>query len=437
MESLKRSFADAVGEFLDSGDVGEAARIIGSLVATGADDSDVSIVCPKQAFKVAMDRGEQALEMAASLLSSLVVRAVMSVGSLCVGLRACVESLEDLKFDNPRAAAHFCGFVAYFLVDGALTDHDVTSLTEGFPALRERIEFAESRPLRRVKEIVRSFVEEYLSVHASRARARLSVACARAFWRCVRAHTRVCRGRCVCSLAADIGEVDLAVFRLHARHCHHEVVKKIAQSTLAGGAFGTPFARESASQLLASLRRSERISADQFEEGFLRLYRDLPQLCLDEPRAWDTVARFTWRAMSDGVLAPSFASGLAGGAPEHRKFGEALAELRAAAEAAASVSTPHGGGTWGIPAAMTDMATLNAHVSASCAGGRGAHARLRHTLHRCAALSRASCVAAARWGQTMSARPSRSSTVRCITMRCVCMCVCACACLCACQCLYM
>ena len=166
-------------------------------------------------------------------------------------------------------------------------------------------------------------------------------------------------------LAADVGEVDLAVFRLHAPHCHHEVVKKIVQSTLSGGAFATPFARESASQLLMSLHRSERVSGDQFEEGFLRLVRDLPQMCLDEPRAADTVARFTWRAMTDGVLAPAFVASLAAGAgvsSEARKCAEVLGALKNASVASASLATPASSGTWGIPSAMTDMAALNSHV---------------------------------------------------------------------------
>lgn len=159
----------AFKEFLDSGDVGTAALCIAGISARV---HDADVLCAKLAFRVAMDRGELALEMAASLLSSLVVRAVLPAGSLAVGLRTCVESIEDLKMDNPRVDALFCGFAAYFLADGALSDHDITSITEGNPALRERIDLGECRPLRRVKEIVRSFVEEYLCAAAAAGGAR-------------------------------------------------------------------------------------------------------------------------------------------------------------------------------------------------------------------------------------------------------------------------
>lgn len=100
----------------------------------------------------------------------------------------------------------------------------------------------------------------------------------------------------------EVIEVGEAIRELHAPHYHNDVVTKVILLAMNMRSVE----REATSFLLAELCSGGIISHDHFTEGFIRSFRNLPDMILDTPDAPEVLGTFAARAIADGVLSPTF-----------------------------------------------------------------------------------------------------------------------------------
>ena len=115
IETYKASIDLCLHEFLNGGDLAEAALCVTDLAAP---QFNYQVV--KRAVTLAMDKTGRECEMAAVLIASLHARGVLTTNQVTEGLEALLEGIEDLTLDIPAAASLLSHFVADAYLDGVL-----------------------------------------------------------------------------------------------------------------------------------------------------------------------------------------------------------------------------------------------------------------------------------------------------------------------------
>ena len=117
--------AELLEEYLDSGDIDEAAQSLQELDLPRYDHWFV-----KRAITLAMDRHDREREMVSVLLSALYSE-VVSADQMARGLHDVLDALDDLTLDVPDASDQLATFIARAVVDDILPPSFVARLPNG------------------------------------------------------------------------------------------------------------------------------------------------------------------------------------------------------------------------------------------------------------------------------------------------------------------
>lgn len=117
--------AELLEEYLDSGDIDEAAQSLQELDLPRYDHWFV-----KRAITLAMDHHDREREMVSVLLSTIYSE-VVSAEHMARGLHDVLDALDDLTLDVPDAADQLATFIARAVVDDILPPSFVSRLPRG------------------------------------------------------------------------------------------------------------------------------------------------------------------------------------------------------------------------------------------------------------------------------------------------------------------
>ncbi|PNF31523.1 Programmed cell death protein 4 [Cryptotermes secundus] len=99
--------------------------------------------------------------------------------------------------------------------------------------------------------------------------------------------------------SGDLQEATRCLLDLEVPHFHHELVYEAVVMTIEAISGHT---EEMMCKLLKSLCAAIIITPDMMERGFLRVYEDMPDICLDVPLAYTVLERFVERCQKGGFL---------------------------------------------------------------------------------------------------------------------------------------
>ncbi|PSN39068.1 Programmed cell death protein 4 [Blattella germanica] len=99
--------------------------------------------------------------------------------------------------------------------------------------------------------------------------------------------------------SGDLQEATRCLMDLEVPHFHHELVYEAVVMTIEQINGHT---EEMMCKLLKSLYAAIIITPDMMERGFLRVYEDMPDICLDVPLAYSVLERFVDRCQKGGFL---------------------------------------------------------------------------------------------------------------------------------------
>jgi programmed cell death protein 4 len=97
----------------------------------------------------------------------------------------------------------------------------------------------------------------------------------------------------------DATEASRCLRELEVPHFHHELVYEAIVMAIEAMQENV---EESICRLLKSLFNSCLVTPDQMKRGFLRVFEDLPDICLDVPAAYALIDRFVTRAQRHGFI---------------------------------------------------------------------------------------------------------------------------------------
>ncbi|KAL0269827.1 UNVERIFIED_CONTAM: hypothetical protein PYX00_007433 [Menopon gallinae] len=99
--------------------------------------------------------------------------------------------------------------------------------------------------------------------------------------------------------SGDLQEAIRCLLDLEVPHFHHELVYEAVVMTIEAINAQT---EEMMCKLLKSLCDAVIITPDMMERGFLRVFEDMPDICLDVPSAYSVLERFMERCQKTGFL---------------------------------------------------------------------------------------------------------------------------------------
>lgn len=277
-EFIKRT-EPIILEYFQHGDTSEVAHSIDEYL-TGAMRPMVTYV----AVEVAMDHKHSQCEMASVLISDLYGR-IITGRDISKGFDMLLTNLPDLILDIPEAVTLLGNFIARAVADDCIppkyvTHPEVEISNEHIEAALKRSDtllnmkrgwavldnvWGMGGPLRPVKSITKQMsllLQEYLS-------------------------------------SRDIPEAHRCLQALEVPHFHHELVYEAIVMTLESLKQTTG---EALCELLKTLDESCIVSPAMMEQGFQRVYDDMPDIVLDVPLAYIFLDRFVERCTRAGFL---------------------------------------------------------------------------------------------------------------------------------------
>ncbi|KAG8231239.1 hypothetical protein J437_LFUL005913 [Ladona fulva] len=278
-EQLQKAIEPIVLEYYEHGDTSEAALSLDELNCKSK-----RYLLIRYATELAMDHKPSHREMTSVLISDLYGRLV-SQKDIAKAFDALLKNLPDLILDTPEASTILGNFIARAIADDCLPPKFVNSY-------REKVECEHARKaltradhllfldhgmirldnvwgvgggLRPVKSLIRQMsllLQEYLS-------------------------------------SGDIEEATRCIVELEVPHFHHELVYEAVVMTIEAINRST---EEKMCILLKALSSSVILTTDMMTRGFLRVFEDMPDICLDVPLAYVVLERFMERCQKAGFL---------------------------------------------------------------------------------------------------------------------------------------
>lgn len=278
-EEIQKGTEPIVLEYFEHGDTAEAAMAFDELNC-----GTKRYMIPVLAVEIAMDHKPSHREMTSVLISDLYGR-VVTQKDIARAFEGLLKNLPDLVLDTPDAATVLGNFIARAVADDCLPpkfvqiwkekvdcDHARQALARADTLLSMKHGLVRldnvwgvSGGLRPVKYLTRQMtllLQEYLS-------------------------------------SGDLQEATRCLLELEVPHFHHELVYEAVVMTIEAINGHT---EEMMCKLLKSLYAAIIITPDMMERGFLRVYEDMPDICLDVPLAYTVLERFVERCQKGGFL---------------------------------------------------------------------------------------------------------------------------------------
>jgi len=267
-------------EYFEHGDTNEVAISLDEIVM-----GSLRTLVTTYAVQIAMDHKDSQREMVSLLISDLYGRVVTS-RDIVKGYDMLLTSLPDLLLDTPDAPILLGNFIARSVADDCVppkyvTQHDnVEELNENAVAALTRADallslkqgwahldniWGSGGPLRPVKNITKQMtllLKEYLS-------------------------------------SRDFDEAARCLRALEVPHYHHELVYEAIVMALESVKQQT---EEAMCALLKGMDGACLILPAQMEQGFQRVFDDMPDIVLDVPLAYIMLDRFIERCSRAGII---------------------------------------------------------------------------------------------------------------------------------------
>ncbi|XP_047471681.1 programmed cell death protein 4-like [Penaeus chinensis] len=279
-EEIQKQISSLVAEYYDHGDTHETYLSLEELNLSMR--AHLVLVT---AVELAMDHKPSHREMTSVLLADLYGH-MLYEPHYAKGYDMLLKNLSDLVLDTPDAPTILGNFIARSIADDCIppkflqgykgkvdNEHAVMALarSESLLSMRHGLVRLDNvwgvgggtRPVKYLVKKMVLLLQEYLS-------------------------------------SADIAEATRCLLELEVPHFHHELVYEAIIMTIE-----KMDDRTSAMmcELLGSLHRAIIITPSQMKAGFLRVYEDMPQICVDVPPAYTVLERFVIRCQASKVVA--------------------------------------------------------------------------------------------------------------------------------------
>lgn len=283
-EELQKQISSLVAEYFDHGDTHETYLSLEELqVSTRAHLVVVSAV------ELAMEHKPSHREMTSVLLADLYGHLLFEP-HYAKGYDTLIKNLNELVLDTPEAPTILGNFIARSIADDCIPpkflqgykgkvdcEHAVVTLARSDSLLSMRHGLVRldnvwgvgggTRPVKYLVKQMVLLLEEFLS-------------------------------------SSDIAEATRCLQELEVPHFHHELVYEAIVMAIEKMDTRTS---SMMCQLLDSLHRAIIITPTQMRAGFLRVYEDMPQICVDVPPAYTILEKFvlqcqTLRIVGDDVV---------------------------------------------------------------------------------------------------------------------------------------
>lgn len=285
-EDIHKSVEPILLEYFEHGDTQEAALALEEL---GINHNSKRFMIPMLTVEIALEHKPSHREMTSVLISDLYGR-IVSQRDIAKAFDTLLRNLPDLILDTPEAPTLLGNFIARAVADDCLPPKYVQSYKD---KQRDRVEsecdyarealaradtlltmkhglvrldnvWGVGGGLRPVKYLTRQMtllLKEYLS-------------------------------------SGDLHEAERCLRELEVPHFHHELVYEAVLMTIEAINGHT---EEMMCKLLKSFYAAIIITPEQMERGFLRVYEDMPDICVDVPLAYTVLERFVDRCQKVGL----------------------------------------------------------------------------------------------------------------------------------------
>jgi len=279
-EELQKHLEGIILEYFEHGDTSEVISALEEINLGNKHDKVVSV-----AIEAAMDHKPSHREMTSVLISELLGEEIISIKDMTKAFETLLANLPDLILDAPDAPTILGNFIARAVADDSLpaeivpswkelanNQHAKASVIHAEILLVDRIGMLRlnnvwgvgggAQPVKALSRRIYMLLKEYLSSN-------------------------------------DATEAGRCLRELEVPHFHHELVFEAIVMALESMLEHT---EELICRLLASLSNSCLVTPDQMQRGFLRVYEDLPDICIDVPAAYSLMERFVNTAQRHGFV---------------------------------------------------------------------------------------------------------------------------------------
>jgi programmed cell death protein 4 len=236
------------------------------------------------AVNLAMERKAAARELVSILISDMYGRA-LAEEDIERGFDVLLKSLPDLVLDTPTAATVLGNFVSRAVADDCIPPKFVQTYgaTSDCPHIRTAIDHASallnmkhglvrldnvwgvSGGMRPVKYLIRQMqllLKEYVT-------------------------------------SEEMEEAMRCLQEMEVPHFHHEMVYEAVMMAIEDMSDKT---MDLICKLLKSLAASAIVTEDQLRNGFLRVFEEMPEICIDVPLAYGVLEKFTAKCVGQGFV---------------------------------------------------------------------------------------------------------------------------------------
>ncbi|XP_065827923.1 programmed cell death protein 4-like [Oscarella lobularis] len=274
---LEKYVEPIVKEYYDHGDIYEVAESLRELNIRSH-----RYEVPRVAVSIAMEHKADHRELTSRMLSDLFGEYI-GADEMMKGFDCLVSNLEDLVLDTPDAVEVLGSFIARAVADDCLPPVYVTNHKTGSELAKSAFKHANillkkshgmmrldnvwgvgggRRPVKVLVNRIKLLLEEFLS-------------------------------------SADLKEAERCLLDLDVPHFHHELVYEAVVLVLERG---TKACAEKMIRLLKFFTDSNVVTPGQMKSGFLRVFGDLSDICLDVPNAQHVLEQFVIACFDAGFM---------------------------------------------------------------------------------------------------------------------------------------
>jgi programmed cell death protein 4 len=277
-DQLHRALEPILHEYLEHGDSTEVKILLRDLNIDGQRHHIAST-----AVSLALDRHDPHRELTSRLISDL-HGPVLSTTDLSAGFNALLDNLQDLTLDTPDAPTVLGQFIARAVADDCLTKDFISSYKGHVDStlVQKALEKAEvliqmgsiaqldtvwgqgggNRPVKYLTNKIVMLLREYMD-------------------------------------SSDATEAMRCLRELDVPHFHHELVYQAALIAIEDS---TDQAAEAMTTILKFFYNTNIITPEQLRKGVLRVFDDMPDICVDVPAAYALLERLGNKLYGAGVL---------------------------------------------------------------------------------------------------------------------------------------
>lgn len=268
-EDLVKALDPAIHEYFEHGDTQE--------VIVSLEDLNLGKLRPQvviMAVSLAMERKPSHREMTSILLSDM-YGVILSQDDIASGFDSLLESLSDLVLDNPDAATALGNFIARAVADDCLPPRFVQSYKGKVNCEHARAALQHAEVLLSMKHgMVR--LDNVWGVGGGMRPVKYLIN-----------QMQLLLKEYLCS--GDMREACRCLQELEVPHFHHELVYEALIMVIEDMGERS---MDLMCKLLKFLADSIIVTPDQMTRGFLRVYEEMPDICIDVPPAYAVLEKF-------------------------------------------------------------------------------------------------------------------------------------------------